>query len=76
MRERIAVSTKLQPEGTRVILLQALNKAGTITAVRREPYLKPYVVKCDDGTEAFASHSDLAREDDASRTPLGPPIHG
>jgi len=62
---------RLTPEGTRVVFLK-LDAAGTISEVRRESHLKTYVVKCDDGTTVYASPHNLAREDDATRTPLGP----
>jgi hypothetical protein len=46
--------------------------AGTVSQVRREPYLKTYVVTCDDGAIVFGSSYDLAREGDLTMTPLGP----
>ena len=65
---------RLVPEGTRVVLLKhATQVAGVIRDVRRESYLKRYVIACDDGTVAYASPWDLSREDDAARTPLAPP---
>ena len=60
--------------GTRVILL-AGGASGVVVEERHEPYLKRFVVKCDDGHLRFASPSDLALESDPARLPLGPPIH-
>lgn len=63
----------LTREGTRVVLLPS-QVPGVILEVRRETYLKPYVVLCDDGQRAYVSACDLAREDDVEREPLGPAI--
>ena len=54
--------------GTRVIILTG--GAGEISEVRTEPHLRTYVITRDDGARIFASPYDLAREDDASRSPL------
>jgi hypothetical protein len=63
---------RLLPQGARVILLHgAAPRAGSVAAVRLEAHLKTYVVQCDDGSTAFASAYDLAREDDPTRTALG-----
>jgi hypothetical protein len=63
--------------GTRVVLLNSQpQRVGTIMEVRREPYLKRYVVRADDSDETwYASDFELAMEGDPSRTPLGPPLH-
>jgi hypothetical protein len=61
-------------EGTRVVLLPS-EAAGVIVDVRWETWLKPYAVLRDDGRRVYASACDLAREDDPTRTPLGPPVH-
>jgi hypothetical protein len=68
------VNVRLVAEGTRVVVLKdaAPRVAGVIRDVRTEPYLKSYVVSCDDGTIVYASGHDLAREDDGGITPLGP----
>ena len=63
----------LTPEGTRVVLLPS-QASGVILEVRREPFLKPYVVLRNDGVRVFVSACDLAREDDPDRAPLGPAI--
>ena len=63
----------LTREGTRVVLLPSL-ATGIILEVRRESWLKPYVVECDDGVKVYVSACDLAREDDPLRAPLGQPI--
>ena len=65
----------METEGTRVVLLSD-EARGLITAVRRETWLKPYVVLCDDGQTRYVSACDLAREDDAEREPLGPVPRG
>jgi hypothetical protein len=67
------VSDLLTREGTRIVLLSS-NTPGVIVELRRETFLKPYVVLRDDGTKVFVSACDLAREDDPDRTPLGPAI--
>jgi hypothetical protein len=67
------VHTRLLAEGTRVVLLargDGPRLSGIVSDVRLEPYLKPYVVTCDDGRVVYAGGYDLAREDDASVTPL------
>jgi len=63
----------LTPEGTRVVLLPSASP-GVIVEVRREGWLKPYVVLRDDGPRVYVSACDLAREDDPGRAPLGPPV--
>jgi hypothetical protein len=65
---------RVRPEGTRVVVMKpnAPVVAGSITAVRLEPHLKRYVVRCDDGNTVYASAHDLALETDGARTPLGP----
>jgi hypothetical protein len=66
--------SRLALEGTRVVLLNRQPcVAGFIREVRRESYLRTYVVQCDDGEVVYTSPHDLAREDDAERVPLGPP---
>ena len=63
------------PTGTRVIVIRGgARRSGVVTDVRWETYLRPYVVRCDDGAEVFVSACDLAREDDPAATPLGPAI--
>jgi hypothetical protein len=49
--------------------------AGVVIEERTEPYLKPFVVRLDNGRICYASESELALEDDPTRAPLGPPIH-
>lgn len=63
--------------GTRVVLVAARQGegAGTVVAVREEPWLRPFVVELDSGQRVFVSAAHLAREADASRTPLGPALH-
>lgn len=64
---------RLAPQGTRVVVLKkepALG--GVVREVRTEPYLRTYVVMCDDGELVYASGYELAREEDANRTPLAP----
>lgn len=65
------------PVGTRVVLIAARQGlgSGTIVAVRREPWLRPFVVELDSGERIFASAAHLAREADTHRTPLGPSLH-
>jgi len=60
--------------GTRVIIIKpdAPKVAGTISQVRTETQLKPYVVACDDGSVQYMSSYDLAREDDCDCKPLEP----
>ncbi len=59
--------------GTRVVILaRQPQQAGVVSEVRLEPHLKTYVVACDDGSTAFASCYDLAREDDPTRSAVGP----
>jgi hypothetical protein len=74
LRPPASSTLRLVPEGTRVILLggDPPHVAGVITAVRRQPHLKSYVVNCDSGAVAYVSPCDLAREGDPSATPLGP----
>jgi hypothetical protein len=70
-----AAPSRLVPQGTRVVLLvRQPGAAGVVREVRREPYLRPYVVECDDGQIVYASPCDIAREDDVARAPLGPPL--
>jgi hypothetical protein len=65
--------------GTRVVLLQGrvgeAGRVGVIIEERLEPYLKRYVVQCDDGRICFASPSEVALESDPAAAPLGPPTH-
>ncbi len=64
---------RLAPQGTRVLVLKRQpHIAGQVREVRTEPYLRTYVVLCDDGVIIYASGHELAREDDASRSPLAP----
>jgi hypothetical protein len=69
-----AVTPRLVAAGTRVVVLKgpAPHVTGTVREVRLEPYLKPYVVTCDDGATVFASGHDLAREGDLDELPLAP----
>ncbi len=66
---------RLTPRGTRVVVIKpgTPRTAGIISEVRPEPHLRTYVVTCDDGTVVYASANNLAREDDGTQTPLGPP---
>ncbi|HEY3356846.1 MAG TPA: hypothetical protein VGQ83_26580 [Polyangia bacterium] len=74
LSRRVPVFARLAPQGTRVVVLKRQPcVAGIIREVRRETYLRTYVVECDDGEVVFASACDLAREDDAARTPFGLP---
>ena len=63
--------------GTRVVLIDNRSHLGpgVIVAVRREPYLRPFVVALDNGEQVFASAFQVAREADQKRTPLGPSLH-
>ena len=67
-------SVRLVAAGTRVVVIKpdALPITGSVTDVRTAPYLRPYVVTCDDGALVYASSHDLALESDAARTPLCP----
>jgi len=74
---RPPANVRLALEGTRVVILtdrpDVPRLAGTISGVRTQTQLKPYLVTCDDGSVRFASGYDLAREDDVAGTPLAPP---
>ena len=71
--KHVQMPVRLAPTGTRVVVLQGpSSRNGIIREVRLEPYLRTYVVGCDDGEVVFVSGHDLAREDDATRTPLAP----
>ncbi|MBI4509008.1 MAG: hypothetical protein HY698_05200 [Deltaproteobacteria bacterium] len=62
---------RLALQGTRVLVLRGQpHVAGQVREVRTEPYLRTYVVLCDNGVIIYASGHELAREDDASRSPL------
>ena len=64
---------RIAPQGTRVLVLKRQpHLAGMVREVRIEPYLRTYVVLCDDGELVYASGHELAREDDATCTPLAP----
>ena len=65
---------RLVAPGTRVVILKgpAPHLGGVVLEVRLEPYLKAYVVRCDDGTTVYASGYDLAQEGDPGFTPLAP----
>jgi hypothetical protein len=62
--------------GTRVVLLRADNARahGAVTEVRREPFLRSYVVTLDDARVLFCSQHELALEGDASCSPLAEAI--
>jgi hypothetical protein len=49
--------------------------AGAVLEVRVEPYLKRFVVRCDDGRLCYASECELALEGDPGEAPLGPSLH-
>ena len=74
MRMTKGVPVRLAPLGTRVVVIKQGTPAvsGAISEVRHESHLKTYVVTCDDGSVVYASAHDLAREDDGTRSPLGP----
>lgn len=58
--------------GTRVVLLAGgAPRAGVVQEVRQQPHFKTYVVACDDGSIAYASAYEIAREDDPQRAPVG-----
>jgi hypothetical protein len=61
-------------EGTRVVVLRVPQRSGCVTEVRFETYLRPYVVRCDEGGDLFVSAWELALESDPSKTPLVGPI--
>jgi hypothetical protein len=63
--------------GTRVVLIGSRegHGAGSIVAIRSEPWLRPYIVELDDGRRVYASAAQVADESDANRTPLGPSLH-
>jgi len=68
-------NVRLSAQGTRVVLVRPAGVpeiAGTITQVRTAPYLRPYVVTCDDGAVVYMSSYQLALEADVQRTPLAP----
>ena len=66
-------AVRICSEGTRVVILgKGVEGAGEVEAVRREPWLKRYAVRCDDGTVRFASPHERAWEDDPTRAPMGP----
>jgi len=70
------VSSRLVAVGTRVVVLRAdaAHARGAVTEVRREPFLKAYVVALDDARVLFCSQHELALEGDVSFTPLAAAI--
>jgi hypothetical protein len=67
-----AVPIRLASQGARVVLLHQQSLVGTVREVRLEPYLRTYVVACDDGQVKYASGHDLALASDPTHTPLAP----
>ena len=63
--------------GTRVVLIGSREGAGagSIVAIRNEPWLRPYEIELDAGVRIYASAEQVAAENDNERTPLGPSLH-
>jgi hypothetical protein len=72
MKPKRFFTPRLALVGTRVVVMRAnaADSPGLIKEVRREPFLKAYVVALDDQTLAYCSQHELALEGDQSRTPL------